>query len=681
MRRCKEQIHKFAVYCGTNATACMPGASVNIRKSLSYGRRYAAVFAVLTLVLCTGPKEVKAAGEQNVTKEEVVYASLAADGKVDDIYVVNAFDLQEAGPVADYGEYSLVENLTDTRELEYKGSRVSTDADSGRFYYQGNLVSKELPWNVRVTYRLDGKVTPPSEMGGADGRVGITIHTSENPKTEALFYEKYMLQVTVTLDTSVCDHITAENATIANAGTDKQVTFTVMPEKAGKMEVNAAAADFYMKGISIAAVPFSAGADMLDLKEIDKLTEGLGELAEGIKELNGGADQLMSGVDAFQSGTAGLKAGAAQFGDGIRQLKDGADGLSSGAGLLQSGSGEFRSGLEQAAAGSDELLGGSAQVNQALQLLKGGTAELNSLDLAQLQALPDGLTALADGLEAIQAGYAGMFAAMDQVVNAYPVTEIPDAELYAALGELQQSENISPETQAVIGKLAGNYAAAAGLSQTYAGVRQSIEPLQESTAQVIQSMRDMAAGLGQLKDADPDSLKDLAGGIAGLSDQYAQFHQGLEDYLGGVKDLAGGYGQIDDGSRGVAEGSADLAGGMKQTEEGASKLLGGADALDSGAAALADGMSQLNGGLKVLRDQTSGMPDEVKKSIDEMLETYRNSDFIPVSFTSPENKNVKSVQFVFAADGIQKPKAAATQKEEAEKEGFWEKLLGLFKSR
>lgn len=33
-------------------------------------------------------KEVKAAGEQNVTKEEVVYASFAADGKVDDIYVV-----------------------------------------------------------------------------------------------------------------------------------------------------------------------------------------------------------------------------------------------------------------------------------------------------------------------------------------------------------------------------------------------------------------------------------------------------------------------------------------------------------------------------------------------------------------------------------------------------------------
>lgn len=57
MRRCKEQIHKFAVYCGTNATACMPGASVNIRKSLSYGRRYAAVFAVLTLVLCSGPRK------------------------------------------------------------------------------------------------------------------------------------------------------------------------------------------------------------------------------------------------------------------------------------------------------------------------------------------------------------------------------------------------------------------------------------------------------------------------------------------------------------------------------------------------------------------------------------------------------------------------------------------------
>ena len=108
MRRWKEQIHNFAVYYGTNTRACMSESSVNIRKYLSYGRRCVAVFAVLTLVLCTNLKEVKAAEGQSTMKEEVVYASLAADGKVNDVYVVNAFDLQEAGTVADYGEYSLV---------------------------------------------------------------------------------------------------------------------------------------------------------------------------------------------------------------------------------------------------------------------------------------------------------------------------------------------------------------------------------------------------------------------------------------------------------------------------------------------------------------------------------------------------------------------------------------------
>ncbi|MCI6464847.1 MAG: hypothetical protein MSA90_05215 [Faecalicatena sp.] len=610
-----------------------------------------------------------------VSKEEVVYSSLDNQGKVKEIYVVNAFNLPRSGEISDYGEYSLLENLTDTGALTYEDGRVSAQAEKGRFYYQGNMVSKELPWNIQIDYTLDGKPIGAKQLAGASGKVGLTVLTTKNPKMDPIFYQKYMLQVTITLDTSICENIVAKDATLANAGSDKQVTFTVMPEKEGRLEVKTDASDFTMKGISIAAVPFSAGTDMLDVKQIDQLTDGLNQLSSGISQLNGGAQQLKGGAQALQNGTDELKNGVSEFQNGIAQLKEGADGISSGASLLSSGSGEFQSGLNQAAAAADEVLNGSGKIDQVLQFLKAGTEDLGSLDLGQLIALPKGLNDLADGLEGIQGGFAQIFQTLDDTMSTNPVTDLTKEEL----GQIQQAMGTtSPEAQAAFGKLMGNYQSAMTFLKTYQAVSGNLDELVNGLGTMIENIREISTRLEMLQNMDPDSLKGLADGIRSLADEYESFHQGLKDYMEGIQEMSDKYTEIDDGIRGLAEGTAGISNGIGKSADGAASLLDGAGSLDGGAAQLSNGVSQLADGLGTLNKETQKMPDEMKKRIDEMMDKYTNQDFVPISFTSSKNQNVVSVQFVLSTDEIKKEEVKSEKTEEKTKEGVWEKLMDLF---
>ena len=58
--------------------------------------------------------------------------------------------------------YSSVINLTSTDPLTNNGDAVSFHAEEGNFYYQGNMVSTDLPWRFELSYYLDGVKTAPA---------------------------------------------------------------------------------------------------------------------------------------------------------------------------------------------------------------------------------------------------------------------------------------------------------------------------------------------------------------------------------------------------------------------------------------------------------------------------------------------------------------------------------------
>ncbi len=343
-------------------------------------------------------------------KEEVVYGLLNTDGSVNGLTVVNI--LTGGGRLTDYGPYTAVQNLTGTEPLTQNGDEISVGTTAERFYYQGTLPEgAELPWNVAITYTLDGLAVTADELTGKSGEMGLNISVTQNPDADETFYLNDTLQISVLLDTALCDDIRAEGATVAEAAGQKQLTFTALPGQGAEIAVKATVHDFAMDPVSIAGVRMNLSIAL----DEDALNAQVTALTDAIASLDDGAGNLQSGAQQLSDGLAQYTAGVTSLTDGVGQLADGAAGLSTGAASL-------RDGLAGLTAQNDTLTAAATALQQSVfdavngQLAQSGqglptlTPEnyaqvLGGVDaLAAIKAQLDGVTQFTQGLQGYTAG-------------------------------------------------------------------------------------------------------------------------------------------------------------------------------------------------------------------------------------------------------------------------------------
>ncbi len=593
---------------------------------------YAALAGMIFLPSFLGNASgVLAEDQKNVrSKEEVVYATLKANGDIGPIYVVNTLEVAKAGGILDFGNYKTVKNLTDRTELKQEGERVEADVEQdGKFYYQGDLEEgTELPWDVAVTYLLDGSEVDPSQMAGETGHVEIQVETKANESLDPVFYENYLLQVSLTLPNTYKNIEASSGGMQANAGKNKQITFTVMPGKEEQLRVEADVENFEFNGVEIAAVPSSLP---IDTTGTEGMTDDMAELSDAIGQLNDGVSELQNGVV---------------------QLND-------GAGKLRDGSAQYKNGINQLNGSSSELVGASKSIKEALgtinRELSGGAADVDLSSLMELPAglreLAKGLNETANGLATLQENYGAAYAALDGAITEIPAGDLSEAEI-ASLYE-------SGADPAVVDKLAANYAAAQKVKGTYAQVREAFAAVEPSLTQVDGAVRGMSGTLttiadelsASLKETDLSGFAELTKGMETLAANYNQFHSGLVSYTNGVGELSASYSQLHTGLIGLTDGTRELSSGVGGLSEGTEEL----------------------------HSETKDLPEKMQAEIDKMIQEYDKSDFKPVSFVSEENEKVTSVQFVIKTEAIKMEEKKTKEAEPEEKKGFWTLLKELFK--
>jgi putative membrane protein len=562
------------------------------------------------------------------SKDEVVYAALNAGGGLDHVYVVNTLEVERAGKILDYGEFSSVKNLTDLTELDKEGQKIEVDAPEGKFTYQGNMKEEaELPWNVEISYVLDGKKVDPSELAGKSGHLEIQVDTAENESADSVFYENYLLQVSMSLPNTY-ENIEAADGMVANAGKNKQITFTVMPGKEKKLSVEADVKDFEFNGVEIAAVPSTLPIDTTGTKG---MTGDMSELSDAIGKLN----------------------------DGVADLENGVSELNSGAGALRDGSAQYKNGVDELSGSSLELVNASSQISDALgtinQSLSGQSA---NVDLSSLNELPGGLDQLAGGLnetakglETLNANYSKAYSALDGAIKAIPASQVTEEDI-AALRE-------SSDKPEVVDQLAASHAAAQKVKATYASVGEAFAAVEPSLNQMSGAVKEISGQLTSisnnlstsLKETDMSGLAELQKGLGELSSKYGQFHSGLVSYTDGVAQVSTSYGKLH-------SGIAELSGGTGELETG---------------------VGELHDGTTALHQETKDLPEKMQKEINKMMDDYDKSDFKPVSFVSSKNENVSSVQFVIKTESIEKEEKKVKTAEPEKEKGFWELFMDLFR--
>ena len=381
----------------------------NIKKATAF---------TLSAAMLLGSTGVTAFAADSAKKEEVVYANLDEAGDVTGVYVVNSV---QGSDITDYGTYTSVKNLTTEDKINLDGDRITIHTDADKVYYQGDLDTKEIPWNIAITYKLDGKEYKAEELAGKSGSLEINISITQNKNCDESFWSGYALQGTLTLDATKCKNIVADQATIANVGSDKQLSYIILPGKGADLTVKADVMDFEMDAISINGVKLNMDMDVDDSELTDQVKEiqdAIMKLNDGAADLNDGASDLNDGASELDDGAADLKDGADKLNDGAGALKDGVSSLKTGVDTLGTGAGELKTGASALASGAADAYDGTVKVNDGAKQVDGGMASLNKgikdvesaltqLD-KQSQNLTDGSAEVKKALSQIKKGLDGV---------------------------------------------------------------------------------------------------------------------------------------------------------------------------------------------------------------------------------------------------------------------------------
>lgn len=341
-------------------------------------------------------------------KDETVYVLANADGSVQRIIVSDWLkNALGSDSIADRSELESIENVRGNESCRSDGEDgLLWDAQGSDIYYQGDS-SRELPVELRVSYRLDGQAISPEELAGQSGRVSIRFDY-ENRLTRTVdvggqqeeLYVPFAVLTGLLLDNDTFRNVEVSNGKLINDGERSIVAGLAFPglrEDLGLsreqldipdyVEVCADVTDFSL-GMTVTLVssePFRALEDpQLDTSAA---TDALGQLTEAMEQLLDGSSALYEGLCTLLEESGGLLDGAEQLAQGAGALYEGAGDLTEGAGQLQSGLTELRGGLDTLSGSSAALNEGAEQVFDTL--LSAAAQQLEAAGLTVPELSPD----------------------------------------------------------------------------------------------------------------------------------------------------------------------------------------------------------------------------------------------------------------------------------------------------
>ena len=631
----------------------------------------------------TAFSSISLAATKSSEKEEVIYANLTSSGDIEKIYAVNIFEDKD---IVDYGVYETVKNMNTMDKINYSNGKITIQNSEDKLYYQGIMKQNtEMPWTIKVRYKLDGVEYAPSELAGKSGKLEISISIKENKNCKKNFFENYALQTVVQLDTNLCENIKSDEATMANVGGLKQLTYTILPGNEKDIKITSDVTDFEMSEIQVNGINLNLGLDK-DSIDTSSLTGELDKLKDAVNDLDDGANELNDGAKKLDDGAVTLT-------DGIKTIQEGLDQLNSKSSSLTSGSSEVLSALKTIQSSLNNVSTSSKdlkQLSSASTSIKSGIDSLvnglkivdSSIDTYNSSLKKAGLNSASElaqkNKQAISA--LGITSTQRKLYSAYTSggSQAVSAEL-AKLAQAGDSEAVALYKQVS----AGNTDAVTQYVQA-AGKLISVETLLKADASYIEGSSKLINGI-DAQMSTSSSQTTLMSGAVSLQTNYKKFDASIQDLVSSLNNLMANMTQLKSGINKLTDNYATLDSGIKEytsavnkITNGYSKVYEGALDLVSGTHSLYKGTTELTDGTGEFKGETSDLDSKVDDEVDSMIDNFAGGDFEVESFVSDKNTDVDSVQFVIKTEAIKKEEVKV-EEEKTEELNFWQKLLNLFR--
>ena len=465
--------------------------------------------------------------------DEAMYVTMDPYGGISEASVVKSYELHGAREITDRGTYQAVHNMTGMEKPEVDGDtvifRLLEEPENDRFYFEGRMepeeVSGTLPWDITVSYRLNGVERRLEELAHEKGVLKISIDAVPNAGTSESFRTNMTMEIAAVVDMDQNLSVEAPGAQIQSIGSMKTVLFMVMPGEEQHFELEIGSNDLEFSGLLFLMAPVT-------ISQLERL-EDLRKARDTVKD---SADAIGDSLDVILDSLDGLQGGLGSTVEGLGQLDRSRQILSDAKGGIYVDADQALALLKEL---SDRGIPFPAYVEEARKALEDMNGELNAMNTS-VQALDDQLESLGYGLKHVT---------MD----------------------LNDTADLLYDTRHDVGDLED------GLAR----LRKDLEELKEKKEAVRKRVAELKKVIARLKELQEQIQGH--GDVLGISDQEREeLMEQLSGFCGGFADEAWEkYEAVTaSGSDAVGDALGDLAGvGTEIAGKGLSRLIRALEAL------------------------------------------------------------------------------------------------------
>ena len=614
------------------------------------------------------------------SKEESVYVKADASGNVKKTTVSEWLKNPEKGTISDTSELKDIKNVKGDETFETGSNNVSWKSEGNDIYYQGTI-DKELPVDVKVSYKLDGKSISPKDLKGKSGKVEIQFSYDNKSKQtvnvngeDVEMYTPFTMVSAMMLSSDEYSNVSVENGKLISDGDKNIVVGVAFPGLANDLNLKDLDMDIDIpetvtitadvKDATVGTSITMASAELMnefglddidsfdDLQDsIDDLEDATNQLVDGSKEAADGSKELADGAGTLNDGAGTLASGAGTLADGVNTLNEKSGTLVSGVNTLASGVGTYTAGVASIAKNSQ-------LISDNIQSLQGGVNKLEEQIAAQatqgLGEIKTNINNAKTGVDQINSaittslgegkpGVQGILSNASQALTGADVTiDQNDVNVTVNSVSLKNSESVNKiiEDSALSDdeKNALKNAINSAITKDNMNIEYKVELNENGNSKLNSAQQKIATANGLVTTANgalsqlSDSMNTISGGLSALAGENGigqleaafakngSVDQGFAQLGQGVSELAAGTQALADGAAELNKNSAPLMAGVTSLKDGGSQLASGVSQLASGANQVADGAGILAGGTQTLLDGANTLADGNQTLADGMQE-------------------------------------------------------------
>lgn len=258
--------------------------------------------------------------------DEAFYITADYYGKMKESSVVKGYYVNGASQITDYGKYETINNMTNDVEPKLDGDNKLTftfDKNNipNRFYFEGKTTEpmKDVPWDIKVSYKLNGVPKEADTLAGANGLVEIDLDILPKKTVGDYYKNNFILTAATVVNSDDILSLEAEGAQVQSAGNIKAVVFAALPGEEQHFQLRIGTDDFSFDGWTFLMMP----ATVEQLKKINDLRELKEKTEDSANAISDSLDVILGTMDSLSSSCDSLSGGLSTLDEARRIISDG----------------------------------------------------------------------------------------------------------------------------------------------------------------------------------------------------------------------------------------------------------------------------------------------------------------------------------------------------------------------